>query len=433
MVHSYALFGRYIAIDVHSGAVHELDRAAFDVLQKGLLFEPLNLTPEQAEAREELLALKEDGLLFTEPEAVTVNYADLPLKALCLHVSHDCNLRCAYCFAKTGDFGTGRRLTMPPEVAERAIDYLLARCGGRRNLEIDFFGGEPLMALDTVKHTVTYARRAAPDKNFRFTLTTNGVLLDDGVTEYLNREMSNVVLSLDGRRQVNDAARRLVPDGGSYDEILPKYRHVIATRTGDYYVRGTYTKRNTDFAEDIAHLASLGFRNISLEPAVLPPGHPLALTEEDVPALCRQYELLCERMAEDGSFAFFHFNVDLAQGPCVYKRLRGCGAGVEYAAVTPEGDVYPCHQFVGREEYRMGSVLDGSFDKDISSWFSDIGAEGREDCRTCWARFYCGGGCAASNLTVNGDIALCDRLGCALEKKRLECAIYLKTLKSGIY
>ncbi len=429
MVHSYALLGRYIALDVHSGAVHELDRAAFDVLQSGAVFTDTPLTPEQAEAREELLALKEDGLLFTEPEPFAVEHAGLPLKALCLHVSHDCNLRCGYCFAKTGDFGTGRRSVMTPEIAERSIDYLLARCGGRRNLEIDFFGGEPLMALDTVKHTVEYARKIAPRKNFRFTLTTNGVLLDEDVTDYLNREMSNVVLSLDGRAHVNDAVRRCVPGGGSYDVILPNYKHVIATRAGDYYVRGTYTKNNLDFNEDISHLASLGFQNISLEPAVLPPGHPLALTEDDVPALCEQYEKLCEQMAGDCSFSFFHFNVDLEQGPCVYKRLRGCGAGIEYAAVTPEGDVYPCHQFVGREEYRMGHVSEGTFSSEISSRFSELSAEGREDCRECWARYYCGGGCAASNLTVNGDIAKCDRLGCALEKKRLECAIYLKTLE----
>ncbi len=430
MVHTYTLLGRYLALDVHSGAVHELDRTAFDVLQNNLLFEPAELTTEQEEARKELLSLKKDGLLFTEPDPVSVNPAGLPLKALCLHVSHDCNLRCAYCFAKTGDFGTGRRSVMAPEIAERAIDFLLARCGGRKNLEIDFFGGEPLMALDTVKHTVEYARKIAPQKNFRFTLTTNGVKLSEDVTGYLNREMSNLVLSLDGRPRVNDAVRRCLSGEGSYDVILPNYRHVLETRTGDYYVRGTYTKNNLDFTKDIAHLASLGFRNISLEPAVLPPEHPLALSEDDIPALCEQYELLCENMAEDGSFAFFHFNIDLAQGPCIYKRLRGCGAGIEYAAVTPEGDVYPCHQFVGREEYRMGHVSDGSFSQEISSRFSALESEGREDCRQCWARYYCGGGCAASNLTVNGDIGRCDRLGCALERKRLECAIYLKTLET---
>ncbi|MDR1691725.1 MAG: thioether cross-link-forming SCIFF peptide maturase [Oscillospiraceae bacterium] len=429
MVHAYALLGRYIALDVHSGAVHELDCAAFDVLRADPNLDcDLPLTGEQREAREELLALKDAGLLFSEPEPAQQNVSGLPLKALCLHVSHDCNLRCGYCFAKTGDFGTGSRSTMTPEVAEKAIDYLLARCEGRKNLEIDFFGGEPLMALDTVKHTVEYARGAAPEKNFRFTLTTNGVLLDQEVTEYLNREMNNVVLSLDGRRSVNDAVRKTVGGGGSYDEILENYRHVLATRTGDYYVRGTYTQKNKDFLEDIRHLASLGFRNISLEPAVLPSGHPLALTEDDLPSLCDQYERLCEEMAAgDCGYSFFHFNVDLKQGPCVYKRLRGCGAGIEYAAVTPEGAVYPCHQFVGNNDFLLGDVLRGSFDKSVSEKFYP-GGDGREDCQACWARYYCGGGCAASNNTVNGDINISDRLGCALEKKRLECAIYLKTL-----
>ncbi|MCL2003367.1 MAG: thioether cross-link-forming SCIFF peptide maturase [Oscillospiraceae bacterium] len=431
MIHAYELHGRYIVLDVESGAVLDVDSAAFSALHTP----PELHTAEQAEAWGELMSLKAEGLLFTEPPlesgrdvySLPQSRTDIrggppPLKALCMHVSHDCNLRCGYCFAHTGDFGTGKRSVMPPEVAEKAVDYLLERCGGRENLEIDFFGGEPLMAFDTVKHTVAYAKKRAPGKRFRFTLTTNGVLLDEETIAYLNAEMDNLVLSLDGRKDVNDACR-----GRTYDSLLPKYKRVIETRTGDYYVRGTYTNRNLDFAEDVLHLASLGFRNISLEPAILPPGHPLALGEGCLPALNAEYEKLCGLMADGADFSFFHFNVDLEQGPCVYKRLRGCGAGVEYAAVTPEGDVFPCHQFAGREAYRLGSVLDGSFRDDLSARFMSMNCSDREDCAVCRAKYFCGGGCAAANLTVNGDIHKADRLGCELAKKRLDCAIYLKS------
>jgi uncharacterized protein len=422
VIHAYELHGRYIVLDVESGAVHELSGAAFAALNTP----PEEHTAEQAEAWAELMALKEAGLLFTgpEPAAESAKNADLPLKALCMHVSHDCNMRCGYCFAGTGDFGTGKRSVMPPFIAEKAVDYLLKRCGGRKNLEIDFFGGEPLLALDTVKHTVAYAKKTAPDKHFRFTLTTNGILLDGETITYLNEEMDNLVLSFDGRKRINDVHR-----GKSYDKLLPKYKNVIETRTGDYYVRGTYTNKNPDFTEDVLHLASLGFTDISLEPAVLPPGHPLALTKDDLPALCAEYEKLCKTMEGDGTFSFFHFNVDLAQGPCVYKRLRGCGAGVEYAAVTPEGDVYPCHQFAGRGEYLMGNVANGGFSPEISGRFKELDANSREECRSCWAKYFCGGGCAAANITVNGDILKADRLGCELAKKRLSCAIYLKNVQ----
>jgi uncharacterized protein len=425
VIHAYGIHGKYFVLDVESGAVHELSGAAFSVLRRDAAPNG-DCGRETVEAWEELMQLKAEGMLFTEPEpeALSARAADLPLKALCMHVSHDCNLRCAYCFAQTGDFGTGNRAVMPPHVAESAVDYLLARCGGRKNLEIDFFGGEPLLAFDTVKHTVAYAKQAAPDKHFRFTLTTNGVLLDEENLTYLNAEMDNLVLSLDGRQEVNDRHR-----GKSYELLLPKYKRVIETRTGDYYVRGTYTNRNPDFAEDVLHLASLGFTNISLEPAVLPPGHPLELRGDDLPALCAEYEKLCGHMSEGVDFSFFHFNVDLAQGPCVYKRLRGCGAGVEYAAVTPEGDVYPCHQFAGRGDYRMGSVIDGSFSEEISARFKALDANSREECRSCWAKYFCGGGCAAANLTVNGGILETDRLSCELTKKRLSCAIYLKSVQ----
>jgi uncharacterized protein len=334
-------------------------------------------------------------------------------------------MRCAYCFAGTGDFGTGKRENMPPEIAEKAVDYLLARSGDRKHLEIDFFGGEPLLALDTVKHTVAYARKTAPGKVFRFTLTTNGLLLDEETIAYLNAEMDNLVISLDGRREINDAHR-----GRSYDDLLPKYKRILETREGDFYVRGTYTALNPDFSEDVKHLASLGFKDISLEPAVLPPGHPLALTEKDLPRLSDEYDKLCKHMEGGVPYSFFHFNVDLEQGPCVYKRLRGCGAGVEYAAVTPDGGVYPCHQFAGRGDYLLGSVLDGSFSNELSARFKAMDTNGREDCRNCWAKYFCGGGCAAANLTVGGGILETDRLGCELSKKRLSCAIYLKTVQA---
>jgi uncharacterized protein len=426
VVHSYELGGRYIVLDAESGAVHQLDRAAFDALKTP----PEQHTPEMAEAWTELQTLKKEGLLWTEPDTSQLSTVrcQLPLKALCLHVSHDCNLRCAYCFAHTGAFG-GERTLMSPEVAEKAVDYLLSRCGGRRNLEIDFFGGEPLLAMETVRHTVGYAKKTAPEKNFRFTLTTNGVLLDDEIVDFLNAEMDNLVLSLDGRKEVNDNCRRAAADNpGTYEILLPKYKKVIGSRAGDYYVRGTYTNKNTDFSEDVLHLHSIGFRNISIEPAVLPTGHPLALTEAHLPELFAEYEKLAQIMSGGVDFSFFHFNVDLEQGPCVYKRLRGCGAGIEYAAITPEGDVYPCHQFVGRNDYLMGTVFDGGFSEKVSAVFAAMDANSRDDCRSCYAKYFCGGGCAAANLTVGNGIFKPDKLGCALVKKRLDCAIYLKTV-----
>ncbi|MDR1736496.1 MAG: thioether cross-link-forming SCIFF peptide maturase [Oscillospiraceae bacterium] len=428
MIHKFHLLDRFILLDVASGAVHEIDRAAYDLLDtiKAPMTEnpPEGLDEEEREIWAELYELQQKGQLFT-PDVPVPDAPETVLKALCLHVAHDCNLRCAYCFASTGDFGGGRKL-MSRETGERAIDFLLSKCGARRNLEIDFFGGEPLMAMDTVKHVVDYARAKAPEKNFRFTITTNGLLLNDENIEYINREMSNAVLSLDGRRDVHDTLRKTVSGGGSYDIIVPKYKNLIAGRKGDYFVRGTFTARNLDFVNDVNEIEREGFRNISLEPAVLPNGHPLALTEENLPFLLLEYERLLERILQGRDYSFFHFQIDLEQGPCVYKRVRGCGAGYEYAAVTPEGDIYPCHQFVGNEAYRMGSVFGGSMDSAISERFRTMSIDTREDCRICWARYYCSGGCAASNLTAEGDIGKCYSLGCALERKRVECAILLK-------
>ena len=451
MVHTFESLGVKIAVDVNSGAVHVLDAPAYDLLS--LLDSPMGETcPDNLAARlpyeravvdgawAELRVLQEQGLLFTDddyvdPEAAAALQQQAPVKALCLHVSHDCNLRCQYCFASTGDFGTGRK-TMDVDTAKAAIDFVVARSGKRRNIEVDFFGGEPLMAMDTVKATVEYARSIEKQagKCFRFTLTTNGVLLNDENIEYINREMSNAVLSLDGRPEVNDRMRKTVNGKGSYEVILPKFQKLVAGRgTKDYYLRGTFTRHNLDFAADVLHMAQLGFRNVSVEPAVGEPGCDWAIGEGNLPAVLAEYEKLAEALKDKrGEVNFFHFNVDLAQGPCVIKRMRGCGAGCEYVAVTPEGHIYPCHQFVGNPDYKMGDVHEGTFDLDIARRFAALNVYTREDCRQCWARFYCSGGCSASNLLVNSDISKPNAVGCAMQKKRLECAIALKAIDAGL-
>lgn len=452
MVHTFTALGQYLAADVNSGAVHVLDKLSYNLLShiEGPMGEelpeavaaqlPQYSREELAECWEELLELQKAGLLFTDdeyldPEAAMALPKAAVVKALCLHVSHDCNLRCRYCFASTGDFGTGCRMTMDPETAKRAIDWVIEKSGKRRNIEVDFFGGEPLMAMDTVKETVAYARSLEKehDKIFRFTITTNGVLLSDENIDYINREMSNVVLSLDGRPEVNDHMRPTVNGKGSYEVIVPKFQKLVSGRgTKDYYVRGTFTRENLDFSEDVMHLASLGFRHVSVEPASGPLDDPFAIKEEDLPQVKEEYEKLARELMGRKDVNFFHFNVDLKQGPCVIKRLRGCGAGCEYVAITPDGDIYPCHQFVGKEEYRMGNVYDGSFNMDISGTFSNQNIYTRPACRECWARFYCSGGCSASNLLVNGDITKSNEVACEMERKRLECAIALNAIASGM-
>ena len=454
MVHTFSALGQYLAADVNSGAVHVLDRLTYDLLNllDGPIGEGRGVPPELLEklpqydpaqvrdAWEELRELQDAGLLFTtdeyiDPEAAMALPKAAVIKALCLHVSHDCNLRCRYCFASTGDFGTGHRMTMDFETAKKAIDFVVERSGKRRNIEIDFFGGEPLMAMDTVRRTVEYARslEGKHDKCFRFTITTNGMLLNEENMEYINREMSNVVLSLDGRPAVNDHMRPTPGGQGSYEIIVPKFQKLVEGRgTKDYYVRGTFTRENLDFAQDVMHLADLGFRHVSVEPASGPSDDPFAIREEDLAQVEQEYERLAKELLErERPVNFFHFNVDLEQGPCVIKRLRGCGAGCEYVAVTPEGDIYPCHQFVGKEEYRMGSVLDGTLDMRVSEQFSNLNIYTREDCKECWARFYCSGGCSASNLIVNGDIKKPNQTACEMQRKRLECAIALKAVRTG--
>lgn len=453
MIHRFTKKGLNFLLDVNSGAVHLLDDVSYAV--SGLIDETMDKECPQTivdalsqydaqsvrEAYAELYDLKENGQLFAQDDYIDVSKyipTDAPVKALCLHVAHDCNLRCQYCFASTGDFGTGRKI-MPFEVAKKVIDFVVARSGARRNIEVDFFGGEPLMAWDTVKQTIDYARglEAEHGKKFRFTITTNGLLLDDEKIDYINQNMDNVVLSLDGRPEVNDTMRKTVNGGGSYDIIVPKFRKLVEQRDPklDYYARGTFTGKNLDFADDVLHIADAGFDRLSVEPVAAEDGCGYELTEADLERIYAEYDrltdLMEERRKQGKPFHFFHFMVDLNQGPCVVKRLRGCGAGYEYVAVTPEGDIYPCHQFVGNEAFRQGSVLDGTFDLDIAHKFASMNIYTRKKCGDCWAKFYCSGGCSAANNNFSHDLNVPYEMGCKMEKKRLECAIYLKAVEAA--
>lgn len=452
MIHRFTKKGLNFLLDVNSGAVHLLDDVSYAV--SGLIDEKMTETCPDAivealpqydaaavrEAYAELYDLKKNGQLFADDDYIDVSKyipVGAPVKALCLHVAHDCNLRCQYCFASTGDFGTGRKI-MPFEVAKKAIDFVIERSGKRRNIEVDFFGGEPLMAWDTVKQTIDYARSIEDEhgKKFRFTITTNGLLLDDEKIDYINANMDNVVLSLDGRPSVNDEMRKTVSGAGSYDIIVPKFQKLVEKRDPklDYYARGTFTGKNLDFAEDVVHIADEGFDRLSVEPVAAEDGCGYELTEADLDKIYAEYDRLTDimeaRRKEGKPFHFFHFMVDLNQGPCVVKRLRGCGAGYEYVAVTPEGDIYPCHQFVGNEAFKQGSVLDGSFDMDIAHKFASMNIYTREKCGDCWAKFYCSGGCSAANHNFSHDLNVPYEMGCKMEKKRLECAIYLKAVEA---
>ena len=450
MIHRYQKKGLNFVLDVNSGAVHLLDDISYAV--SGLLDENMGDTCPQGiidalpdytadeirEAYDELYELKKAGQLFAQDDYIDVSRyipVNAPVKALCLHVAHDCNLRCKYCFASTGDFGQGRKI-MPPEIAKKAIDFVIARSGVRHNIEVDFFGGEPLMAWDTVTQTVDYARSLEEkyNKKFRFTITTNGLLLDEDKRKYINENMDNCVLSLDGRREVNDEFRKTVAGTGSYDTIVPKFKALVDERDPnlDYYARGTFTTHNLDYAEDVLSIADAGFDRLSVEPVTADPGCGYDLTEDDLPKIEAEYDrltdIMLERKKEGKPFTFFHFMVDLDQGPCVVKRLRGCGAGYEYVAVTPDGDIYPCHQFVGKDEFKQGSVLDQSFNMDIAQKFAGMNIYSRPKCQKCWAKFYCSGGCSAANYNMNHDMNDSYDLGCEMERKRLECAIYLKAM-----
>lgn len=452
MIHQYKLRGFNIVLDVNSGAVHIVDDVTYDVIS--LIKPPV---PDKCpvdiyeklknkysvqninEAYIEILSLFKDGLLFSEDdyEQFANMMVSSPVKAMCLHIAHDCNLRCEYCFASTGDFGGGRKL-MDFETGKAAIDFLLEKSVGRKNLELDFFGGEPLMNFEVVKQIVKYARSKEKEynKNFRFTITTNGLLLSDDKIDFINKEMSNVVLSIDGRKEVNDKLRKCIDGSGSYDIITKKYKNLVDKRGHEnYYVRGTFTKYNLDFSNDVMHLNVLGFDQISIEPVVGDESSGYAITESDLPVIYDEYEhladLIIDRSRSGNKFNFFHFMLDLDQGPCAIKRLRGCGCGNEYVAVTPDGDIYPCHQFVGKPEWKMGSVHDNSFDLDMKETFAKANVYGKEACKDCWAKFYCSGGCNANSLEYAGSILKPYKLSCELEKKRLECAIMIKAAEAS--
>lgn len=458
MIHQYKSNGHNIVLDVNSGSVHVVDDLVYDILalyeteskesitakmlekyQQPLyanLFEEPITEAVINEAFSEIEELKAQGTLFTED--VYKDYVfdfksrKTVVKALCLHIAHDCNLGCKYCFAEEGEY-KGRRAMMSYEVGKKALDFLIANSGTRRNLEVDFFGGEPTMNFEVVKQLVAYGREQEKlhDKNFRFTLTTNGILLDDDIMEFANKEMANVVLSLDGRKEVNDRMRPTRNGQSSYDIIVPKFQKFADSRNQtNYYVRGTFTHFNTDFSKDVIHMADQGFEQISVEPVVAPPEAEYALTEEDVPVVCAEYDKLAQEMIrrkKDGKcFNFFHFMIDLTGGPCVAKRLSGCGSGTEYLAVTPWGDFYPCHQFVGNEDFLLGNVDEGITNTEVQNKFKLCNVYAKEKCKDCFARFYCSGGCAANAYNFTGDINGAYDIGCELQKKRIECAIMLK-------
>jgi uncharacterized protein len=451
MIHKYSLNGYHIVMDTNSGAVHIFDDAPFDMLDY-LNDNVPDCPPEEMlkamqgkydtqtidEAYKELLELYKNGQLFSsdEYEQFSSMMKDAPVKSMCLNIAHDCNLRCEYCFAAKGDFGRGRML-MPFEVGKKAIDFLIEKSEGRHNLEVDFFGGEPLMNFEVVKQIVNYARSIEKEhhKNFRFTITTNGILLTDDKIDFINQEMSNCVLSLDGRKGVNDLLRVRVDGTGSYDSIVPKFQKLVATRGDkDYYARGTFTKHNLDFTNDVLHMADLGFDQISVEPVVSDMKLEYSIKEADLPRVFEEYDrlsrVIIDRKKEGKGFNFFHFMLDLDQGPCAIKRLRGCGCGNEYIAITPEGDIFPCHQFVGDDSWKMGNVLDCSFNMDMKHNFALANIYSKPECKECWAKFYCSGGCNANSWQYEGDIHKAHKISCDLEKKRLECAVMIKAVLS---
>lgn len=445
MIHKFSLFGTNIVMDVNSGAVHIFDDVAYEVLEHYennsherivQLLSTKYKSEEIGEAIKDIDSLKAEGMLYSEDvyeETIALWDQKPVVKALCLHICHDCNLRCKYCFASTGDFG-GQRTMMSAEVGKKAIDFIIRESGSRRNLEVDLFGGEPLMNFEVVKEIVDYAKSREKEfnKNFRFTLTTNAILLNEDVKNYLNENMQNVVLSIDGRREVNDNMRYRVDGTGCYDDIMPKIKDMAQSRGQDkYYVRGTFTRENLDFSKDVLHLADEGFKQISVEPVVAAKGTGYDLREEDLPVLYEEYEKLAfelvKRKKEGNGFNFFHFMIDLSQGPCIAKRLRGCGSGHEYVAVTPEGDIYPCHQFVGNTDFKMGNVTEGKLNTNIQEKFKESNVYTKEECSKCWAKFYCSGGCAANAHQFNNDINIPYKVGCELEKKRVECALWIKS------
>ena len=449
MIHQYKLGGYNIVLDICSGSVHAVDDVAYDIIsmfegsEKEDVISAMKekyvdgveiIENDIEECYEQIEELKNAGKLFApdtfEPMAGELkNKTRGVVKALCIHIAHTCNLNCSYCFASQGKY-QGERAIMRYEVGKRALDFLVENSGTRRNLEVDFFGGEPLMNFEVVKQLVAYARSIEKEhnKNFRFTLTSNGVLIDDDVIDFANKEMSNVVLSLDGRKEIHDRYRVDYAGNGSWDKIVPKFQKLVEARGGkNYYMRGTFTHANPDFLNDIKQMLDLGFTELSMEPVVCASGDPSELTQEDLPVVMEQYEklaeLMLERDKEGKPFTFYHYMIDLTGGPCIYKRISGCGSGTEYMAVTPWGDLYPCHQFVGDEKFRLGSIYDGVTNTAIQQEFADCNVYAREECRSCWARLYCSGGCAANAYHATGKITGIYKYGCELFKKRMECAI----------
>lgn len=452
MVHQYKLNGYNIVLDTCSGSIHVVDEVAYDIIAlyktkpaDEIVAEMLEKYGDREDVTEEELRLcleDVESLVKAEKLYTKDTFADMAgtfkersgnvIKALCLHVAHTCNLNCSYCFASQGKYH-GERAVMSFEVGKQALDFLIANSGTRRNLEVDFFGGEPLMNWNVVKELVAYARTQEKihNKNFRFTLTTNGMLIDDEVIEFANKEMSNVVLSLDGRKEIHDLTRVDYAGNGSYDRIVPKFKKLVDARGGkNYYMRGTFTHANPDFTKDVFHMADLGFTELSMEPVVGKPEDPAVLTPEDLEIVKEQYEILAKEMIkrkkEGRGFTFYHYMIDLTGGPCVYKRISGCGSGTEYMAVTPWGDLYPCHQFVGEEEYKLGDVWNGVTNNQVRSEFRSCNAYSREECKDCWAKLYCSGGCAANAYHASGSIRGIYEPGCELFRKRMECAIMIK-------
>ena len=453
MIHCYQLGGYNIVLDVCSGAVHAVDELAYDMIQQYEVLDREELLQRMREMHtslpeaelqdcyEQITALKNGGELFTpdvfEPLAgkFKEKSGDV-IKALCLHVAHTCNLNCAYCFASQGKYN-GERAVMSFEVGKQALDFLVKHSGKRHNLEVDFFGGEPLMNFQVVKDLVAYARSIEKEagKNFRFTLTTNGMLIDDEVIDFANREMSNVVLSLDGRKEVHDRYRVDYAGNGSWERIVPKFQKLVRERGGrNYYMRGTFTHHNPDFLQDIRQMLDLGFTELSMEPVVCAPDDPTALTEEDRRIVLDQYEklaeLMLERECERRPFTFYHYMIDLSGGPCIYKRISGCGSGIEYMAVTPWGDLYPCHQFVGDEHFRLGDIWHGLDNPEVQKEFASCNVYAKPECRDCWAKLYCSGGCAANAFHATGSITGVYEAGCELFRKRMECAIMLAVARA---
>lgn len=450
MIHKFKIDGYNIVLDVNSGGVHIVDDLTYDLLENveppfseecppEVLKKLTKLYDKQdvVECYEEIVSLYNDKILFSEDdyEKFAQTAVSSPVKAMCLLISQDCNMRCKYCFASTGDYGQGRKL-MSVETGKKALDFLIEKSEDRKFLEVDFFGGEPMMNFDAVKEIVKYGRQREKEtgKEFRFTITTNGLMMNDEQLDFINKEMKNVVLSIDGRKEVHDRMRPTANGKGTYDLIANNFKRFRAVR-GDkeYYVRGTYTKYNLDFSNDVMHLYDMGFDQISVEPVMADPSQPYAITEGDLAKIFKEYEILAHKISEvlnSGKFInFFHFMIDLDQGPCAIKRLRGCGSGNEYIAISPDGDIYPCHQFVGIDKFHMGNIHDGTFDLDIKKEFAASHVYSKPECKKCWAKFYCSGGCNANNYIYAGDIHNAHKLSCQIQKKRLECAIMMKAVK----